>query len=216
MRRIDDEDDIAYGLEMLVRSDSRLGDVAAVAGEVPLRRRAPGFSSLVSIVISQQVSTASARAIEARLRALVDPLTASAVLDAGEDVFREAGLSRPKQATLCAAAKAVEEDGLDLLDLCALPQEEATARLTAIHGIGLWTADVYLLFCAGHPDIFPARDVALQAAVGDALSLSARPDEKTLATLAESWSPWRGVAARLFWAYYRIMRGRDAMPVQTG
>jgi DNA-3-methyladenine glycosylase II len=87
------------------------------------------------------------------------------------------------------------------------------ARLTAVHGIGRWTAEVYLLFAAGHPDIFPARDVALQTAVGHAFGLAARPDEKALIAIAESWAPWRGVAARLFWAYYRALRGREAVPL---
>jgi DNA-3-methyladenine glycosylase II len=81
-----------------------------------------------------------------------------------------------------------------------------------VPGIGPWTAEVYLLFAAGHPDIFPARDVALQSAVGHALGIEPRPPEKTLIALAESWSPWRGVASRLFWSYYRETRGRDAAP----
>ena len=79
-------------------------------------------------------------------------------------------------------------------------------------GIGPWTAEVYLLFAAGHPDIFPARDVALQTAVGHALGMEARPGEKALIAIAESWRPWRGVASRLFWAYYRTIKGRDAVP----
>ena len=83
----------------------------------------------------------------------------------------------------------------------------------SFHGIGPWTAEVYLLFAAGHPDVFPSRDVALQSAVGAALGIDPRPGDRALALIAESWSPWRGVAARLFWAYYRQMRGRDAAPL---
>ena len=105
------------------------------------------------------------------------------------------------------------EDGLDLDHLCGVEAEEAIARLTALHGVGRWTAEVYLLFAAGHPDIFPARDVALQSAVGHAMGIDPRPGEKALLTIAESWAPWRGVASRLFWAYYRETRGRDAAPV---
>ena len=213
MQRIDTEEDVARGLEALLRIDPRLRDVAAIAGPLPLRRSPPGFGSLVSIIIAQQVSTASAAAIEKRFLALLDPLTARAVLDAGEAVFREAGLSRPKQATVVAAAGQVDAGALDLHGLCDLPHDAAIAQLTAVRGIGPWTAEVYLLFCAGHPDMFPAKDVALQSAVGDAFSLAARPDEKALAAIAESWAPWRGVAARLFWAYYRATRGRDAIPV---
>ena len=214
MQRIDDEDDVARGLQALLEIDPRLRAVAAVAGVLPLRRSPPGFQSLVSIILAQQVSTASAAAIEKRFLALLDPLTARAVLEAGEAVFREAGLSRPKQATVVAAAEQVDAGALDLHGLCDLPHDAAIAQLTAVRGIGPWTAEVYLLFCAGHPDMFPAKDVALQSAVGDAFSLAARPDEKALAAIAESWAPWRGVAARLFWAYYRATRGRDAIPVE--
>jgi DNA-3-methyladenine glycosylase II len=212
MKIIDHPDVIAGALKALRKADPRLKPVIATAGPVPLRRSPPGFASLVSIVISQQVSKASAEAIEGRLRGLIDPLTAPAVLSAGDEIFRQAGLSRPKQATVLAAARAVE-DGLDLHGLCSAPHLDAIQALTAIHGIGAWTAEIYLLFCAGHPDIFPARDIALQNAVGEALGLAERPGEKTLAAIAESWSPWRGVAARLFWAYYAATRGRDALPV---
>ncbi len=104
-------------------------------------------------------------------------------------------------------------DGLDLHHLCSLDAGQAIAALVAVPGIGPWTAECYLLFSAGHPDIFPARDVALQSAVGHALGIEPRPPEKTLIRLAESWSPWRGVASRLFWAYYREWKGREvAMP----
>ena len=102
--------------------------------------------------------------------------------------------------------------GLDLHHLCGLEAEDAMARMVALHGIGPWTAEIYLLFCAGHPDIFPARDVALQSAVASALGLEARPGEKALAGLAESWAPFRGTAARLFWAYYAAIKGRDGAP----
>src|SRR5690606_32606429 len=120
---------------------------------------------------------------------------------------------RPKQKTMAAICRAIADDGLDLHHLTRLEAGDAIGRLTEVSGIGSWTAEVYLLFAAGHPDIFPARDVALQSAVGDAFGISPRPGEKALIRIAESWSPWRGVAARLFWAYYREMRGRDAAPI---
>ncbi|WP_395449885.1 DNA-3-methyladenine glycosylase family protein [Aminobacter sp. UC22_36] len=211
MRRITNLDDVHFGLDALCALDPRLQVVRGLAGEVPLRLTEPGFASLASIVVSQQVSTASAKAIFGRFTTLVDPLTPQALLGAGEDVFRQAGLSRPKQRTLLAVAKAAA-DGLDLDGLCRLDAQEAMAALVAIPGIGAWTAEVYLLFAAGHPDIFPARDVALQSAVGHALGIDPRPGEKALIRLAESWAPWRGVASRLFWAYYRQTRGRDGAP----
>lgn len=211
MRRISSIDDINRGLDQLCAIDPRLGAVREKAGEVPLRLSEPGFASLASIIVSQQVSTASARAIFGRFSTLVDPLTPEALLAAGEEVFRTAGLSRPKQRTLLAVARAAA-DGLDLHGLCRLDAREAMAAMVGIPGIGPWTAEVYLLFAAGHPDIFPARDVALQSAVGHALGIDPRPGEKALIRLAESWAPWRGVASRLFWAYYRNTRGRDGAP----
>ncbi|MBZ9818923.1 DNA-3-methyladenine glycosylase family protein [Mesorhizobium sp. CA4] len=211
MQRIASLDDIAAGLDALCRIDPRLATVRDRAGEVPLRLSEPGFQSLASIIVSQQVSRASADAIFGRLLKLVDPLTPQAILAAGEDVFREAGLSRPKQRGLLAVAEAVA-GGLDLDHLCTLDAGDAIAEMTAVPGIGPWTAECYLLFAAGHPDVFPARDVALQTAVGHALGIDPRPPEKMLIRLAESWSPWRGVASRLFWAYYRELKGRDAAP----
>jgi DNA-3-methyladenine glycosylase II len=213
MQRIETLDHVHLGLDALCAADARLLRVREMAGEVPLRLSEPGFRSLASIIVSQQVSRASAAAIFGRLTRLVDPLDAEGVLAAGEEIFREAGLSRPKQRTLLALAAAVAHGGLDLEGLCGGNPASSMQRLTAVHGVGAWTAEVYLLFAAGHPDIFPARDVALQTAVGHALGIDPRPGEKALIKLAESWSPWRGVAARLFWAYYRETRGRDAAPL---
>lgn len=213
MRRIATLDDIAEGLEALKRLDPRLRAVAEIAGPLPLRLSAPGFASLAGIVLGQQVSRASADAMSARLAALIDPLDAAGVLAGGEEALRAAGLSRAKQATLLALARAEMEDGLDLHRLAGEDAAGAMARLTALRGIGPWTAQVYLLFCAGHADVFPARDVALQSAVGHAFSIAPRPGDRALEALAESWAPWRGVAARLFWAYYRHMHGRDAAPL---
>ena len=212
MHRITGPDDIAEGLDALCRADPRLLGVRERAGPLPLRLASPGFASLASIIVSQQVSRASADAIFGRFVTLLDPLTPEAVIAADDELFRAAGFSRPKQRAIVAAAAAVTE-GLDLTHLCSLPAEEAVRRLTAVPGIGPWTAEVYLLFAAGHPDIFPSRDVALQSAVGHALGLDARPTDRAVAAIAESWAPWRGVASRLFWAYYREMKGRDAAPV---
>jgi DNA-3-methyladenine glycosylase II len=211
MQRISTLDDISAGLDALCVIDPRLEKVRAVAGEVPLRRSEPGFRSLASIVVSQQVSRASADAIFGRLERLADPLTPQVLLAAGEGLFREVGLSRPKQRALLAVSRAVQ-DGLDLARLCELDAAAAIGAMTAIAGIGPWTAQVYLLFAAGHPDIFPARDVALQSAVGHAFGIDPRPGEKALGKIAESWSPYRGVASRLFWAYYRETRGREGAP----
>lgn len=211
MRRIERIEDVEEGLEALCRADPRLVAIRSRAGLVPLRRTEPGFASLASVIVSQMVSRASADAIYGRLARLVDPLTPEAIVALDDSVFREAGLSRPKQKGLVAAAQAVM-NGLDLAALEELPAEEAIARLVAVPGIGPWTAEVYLLFAVGHADVFPSRDLALQVAVGHAFGMEGRPDARTVADMAESWSPWRAVAARLFWSLYREIRGRDAAP----
>jgi DNA-3-methyladenine glycosylase II len=212
MRRIDTPQDIEDGLRGLLALEPRLSHVAAIAGEVPLRRHPAGFESLASIIVSQQISKASADAIFARLKAAIDPFTPQRLLEAGEGGLVGAGLSRPKQKTFFAVARACA-DGLDLANLCELPAADAIAAMTAMPGIGLWTAEVYLLFCAGHPDIFPVGDIALQNAVRHAFSLEARPTPKPMSAIAERWSPHRSVAARLFWAYYANMKGRDGAPL---
>ncbi|MBO6717408.1 MAG: DNA-3-methyladenine glycosylase 2 family protein [Rhizobiaceae bacterium] len=211
-KRIDTLDDVASGLAALAGMDARLAAIIPNIGEVPLRRTEPGFASLASIIVSQQVSRASADAIFGRLVRIVDPLDAPTVLAGGNAPLVEAGLSRPKQAALLAAATAVEAGALDLHGLCDLAPEDAKAMLIAVHGVGEWTAEVYLLFAAGHPDIFPAKDLALQVAAGELFGLVERPDDRATRTLAESWSPWRAVAARLLWAHYRNLKGRDAAP----
>ena len=212
MRRIASIDDISEGLEALCLIDPRLAAIRARVDEVPLRLSEPGFHSLASIIVSQQVSTASARAIFGRFTRLVDPLTPDGLLGAGDDVFREAGLSRPKQKTLLRGRPGGASTG-SISTICAGSiRTRRWPGMVAVSGIGPWTAEVYLLFAAGHPDIFPARDVALQTAVGHALGMEVRPGEKALIAIAESWRPWRGVASRLFWAYYRTIKGRDAVP----
>ncbi|MBX3584351.1 MAG: DNA-3-methyladenine glycosylase 2 family protein [Rhizobiaceae bacterium] len=204
-------DDIRTGLDALCALDPRLERVRRAAGDIPLRRSAPGFAGLVSIVVSQQVSRASADAIFARLSGLADPLSPDGLLAADDALFRQAGLSRPKQKALRAISQAVL-NGLDLSGVCNLEAEQAIAAMTAVSGIGRWTAEVYLLTAAGHPDIFPAGDVALQTAVGHALGIDPRPAEKSLVRIAESWAPHRGVASRLFWAYYREIKSREDAP----
>lgn len=212
MARIESLDHIREGLAELQRLDPRLTAVCAVAGDVPLRLRSPGFESLASIIVAQQISRASADAIFGRLSGLVSPLTGAGLLAAEDAVFRQAGLSRPKQLALLAISEAVVGDRLDLDGIVALDADDAVEAMTKVRGVGTWTAEVYLLACAGHPDVFPARDVALQSAVGHAFGLAMRPDAKSLARTAESWAPWRAVAARLFWAYYARIKGREVAP----
>lgn len=176
-----------------------------LAGDPPLRRNQPGFAGLARIIVGQQVSVASADAIWKRFEAIARPMSAKVVAAMTDDDFRAAGLSRPKIKTMRAIADAVV-GGLDLEALAVVDEVLAREQLLAISGIGPWTADIYLMFCAGRADVFAPGDLALQVAAQMALDLDARPDAKALAVIAERWAPWRGVAARMLWAYYRVAR----------
>jgi DNA-3-methyladenine glycosylase II len=212
-RRIDTEADVAAGLGALLAADPRLGEVAAVAGPLPLRRRPGGFAGIAGIVVSQQLSTASASAIWGRLAAAYDPFTPQRLVRARADRLARLGLSRPKIRAVKEIARAIADGVLDCEALPNMTADAAHDALCAIHGIGPWTADIYLLFCLGHPDAWPAGDLALQEAARLAFGLSQRPNAREIHALAEPWRPWRGVAARLLWAYYRAVKQRDAIPV---
>lgn len=213
MRIIRTHEDIEAGLAGLVMLDARLEHVIDKAGPVPLRRTDPGYRGLANIIVSQMVSKASAAAIWNRMEASLGEITADAVLALDDDDCRRFGLSRAKADTLRRVAAAATAGEIDLDAICNEEAVKAIHELTAIKGIGRWTAEVYLLFCAGHPDVFPAGDVALQNAIGHALGLELRPTASEVDSLAGGWSPWRSVAARLFWAYYAQGMRRDALPV---
>jgi DNA-3-methyladenine glycosylase II len=207
------EADLDHAIARLIDADPRFGPVLARAGRPPLRRRADGFAGLASIVVSQQVSTASAKAIWERLNQALDPLDHAAVLRARSAKLARAGLSAPKIRALKAIAKAIDRGDLDLPALVEKPAEDAHAMLTAVHGIGPWTADIYLLFCLGHADAWPAGDLALQEATRLVLALKTRPTVKEMGPLAEAWRPWRGAAACMLWTYYRTAKQRDGAPI---
>jgi DNA-3-methyladenine glycosylase II len=212
MRTIETIDDLNEGLAHLTRVDRRLRPVVRVAGELPLRRSEAGFPGLARIVVGQQLSVASAGAIWSRFTQAFPELTPDKVYRAREPRFRRAGMSAPKIRTLRAVAAACR-NGLHLDGLADMAAEDAHARLVAVHGIGPWTADIYLMFCLGHPDVFPVGDLALRAAVAEAFGLESPADPEELATIAEKWSPWRSVAATLFWAWYGARKQRKAVPV---
>ena len=213
MQIIRNEGDVEQGLSELLRLDPRLSVVAADAGPLPLRLREPGFAGLAHIIVSQMVSRASAEAIWRRMLPVSGELKAESYVMLHDEAWREFGLSRAKATTLSGIANAVAAGHLDLTALSVLPPSEALQALTALKGVGPWTAEVYLMFCCGHADIFPSGDVALQNAVAAAFGLAQRPQAKALAAMAEAWSPWRSVAARLFWAYYAQKLGRGLVPV---
>jgi DNA-3-methyladenine glycosylase II len=212
LQTIESVDDLAVGLKHLLKADRRLEEVARIAGTLPLRRREAGFPGLARIVVGQQLSVASAAAIWDRFAGSFADLTPAAVRKARLPRLRKAGLSAPKIRALKAIAAACDS-GLDLDALAHAPAEEAHARLTAVHGVGPWTADIYLIFCLGHPDIFPVGDLALRNAVADAYGIETPAAPATIASVAEAWTPWRSVAATLFWAYYGARRKTKALPV---
>ena len=211
MRVIRGEEDIREGLAALAVTDPRLLPVIDAAGPVPLRLMEPGFAGLAFIVVSQMISKASAAAIWRRMSD-AGPVTPEDYLAHPPEVVAGFGLSRAKAATLVNLAAAVSRSRLDLETVCTVDPVQAMAELTALPGIGPWTAEVYLMFCAGHPDVVPSADVALQASLAKAFGLQQRPSARAVTVMAETWRPWRSVAARLFWAYYAATLRREVMP----
>ena len=209
------ESDLQAGMAALVAQDPRLAPVLATAGMPGLRRREGGYAGLCAIVCGQQLSTASAAAIRARLFAAFDPpFHHDAVRLARADKLKRLGLSTPKIKSIKAIAAAIAKGQIDLDAVARMPADDAHAALTALHGIGPWTADIYLLFCLGNADAWPAGDLALQESARIAFGLRRRPDVKSMVKLAENWRPWRGVAAHLLWAYYHAVKRREGAPVQ--
>lgn len=209
------ESDLDAAIAALVALDPRWSPVFERTGRPPLRRRGGGFAGLAQIIVGQQVSTASAAAIHGRLVAIADPFDHAAVLRARRDRLVRVGLSGAKIKTLKAIAKAIDTGAIDLHALHDLPADDAHAALVALHGIGPWTADLYLLACIGHGDAWPAGDLALQEAARLAFGLKARPTAKEMTALAEGWRPWRAVAARLLWSYYRTVKQREGVLIRA-
>jgi len=203
--KLDSAEALALHLDALLKRDRRLKRVAETAGPFEIRKHDPGFAGLAKVICGQQLSVASASAIWARFEKLDGALVPTRYLRLTEAEVRATGFSSGKYLTVRAVAAAVEDGWLDFAALELLPAEEAMAALTAIRGIGPWTAELYLLFCAGHPDIFPSGDLALQKAVAHALKLDARPVGKALDAISVAWSPHRAAAALLFWRYYRAL-----------
>ena len=215
LTHIRSETDLDTALNALAQADPRFVALIAAAGRPPLRRRPDGFAGLAATVVSQQLSTASAGAIWGRLSAAFDPFEPTAIMRARAARLARLGLSSPKIRALKEIARAVAGGKLTLATLAERDAEVAHAVLTAVHGIGPWTADIYLLSCLGHADAWPAGDLALQEAARLAFGLRARPTAKEMIPLAEPWRPLRAVAARVLWTYYRAVKGRDGAPAPT-
>lgn len=214
MSPIRTDEDLARHVAILAETHPVFVPVRAATPDIPLRWLDSGFKGLVWVILGQQISVAAGRAIFTRFEAVAGSITPENVQVLSDDDMRAAGLSGGKVKTVRAIQDAALNGLLDFDALEAAPAERAIKTLCAIRGIGPWTAEVYLLFAAGHPDIFPAGDLALQEAARLAFKLETRPREKEFRALAEAWSPSRSAAARLLWAYYRVVKGEGAgMPV---
>ena len=212
-RIIATDDDVREGVRALRRKCAIMRHVHDTAGHPPLRRRPAGFESLARIIVGQQVSVASANAIWTRTANVCRPFEPGVVLALSDPQLAAAGLSRPKIRTLRAIAEACT-NGLDLAGLEGASEEQVHAALTEVVGIGPWTADVYIMFCLGRADGWAPGDLALQIAAQRAMGLDERPGAEALKEIGERWRPWRGVAARLLWAYYAALKQQgSAVPV---
>ncbi len=205
-RIIKTEDCVAEGAAWLASQDARFARALELTGPLPLRLRPDGFDQLLSAIVSQQVSVASAAAIWQRMQdaGLVSP---EAIVDASDEELRAVGLSRQKMRY----ARALAAEGIDFNGLRVAPNEVVFKTLTNVSGVGIWTAEIYAMFSLGRADVFAPGDLALQESARMLFDLPERPKERALRQMAEDWSPWRSVAARLLWAYYRVDKGREGV-----
>ena len=205
-RIIETDGCVVEGAQWLAARHPRFAHAWALTGPLPLRRRPDGFEALLSAIVGQQVSVASANAIWARLEAA--GMTQAAAMAGAEDAaLRALGLSRHK----ARYGRALAQAGLDYAALRDLPDADVVATLTRVPGIGRWTAEIYAMFALGRADVFAPGDLALQEAARVLFDLPARPTDRQLAVMAQDWSPWRSVAARLLWAYYRVAKERKGI-----
>ncbi|WCR10551.1 DNA-3-methyladenine glycosylase 2 family protein [Paracoccus stylophorae] len=205
-RLIRTEDDLAEGAAHLARVCPVWARILPRIGPLPLRRREDGFDAIASAIVGQQISVAAAASIWERM-AVAGLLTPQGIAAASDEDLRKAGLSRPKARYLRGIAAA----NLDWHALREMSDDDAIATLVALPGIGVWTAEIYLKFALGRPDVFAAGDLALQEAARQMYGLKDRPGPAALREMAQPWRPWRAVAARGLWAYYRLAKGREGI-----
>ena len=205
-RLIESLDCVAEGAAWLAAQEPRFAHAMALTGPLPLRRHADGFAALLDAIVGQQVSVASAAAIWARLEAagLTEQVAMAA---AGDEALRTAGLSRQK----ARYGRALAQAGIDFDALRRMPTDQVITTLVAVPGIGAWTAEIYAMFALGRADVFAPGDLALQEAARLLFGLAERPGESDFRRMAEAWSPWRAVAARALWAYYRVAKTREGI-----
>ena len=197
-------DRLAAAAQELAARDRYLARIYEVHGPPPMWARRPGFPTLLRIVLEQQVSLVSARAMFERLKSNIEPFTPAAFIESGELYLRSLGVTRQK-AHYCVQVAQAFTNG-DLNQLARMNDADAHATLLRIKGVGPWTANIYLLMALRRPDIWPDGDIALATAVGRIRNMKQRPDFTKLAKIAEAWRPYRSVAARMLWQYYLAQR----------
>ncbi len=202
-----DRETFAYGLQILCNSDPDLAQIVAKLGQPPMWERAPGFPTLIHIILEQQVSLASAKAAYDRLLEAVSPLTPARFLDLDDATLKNIGFSRQKTAYGRNLARMILGGRLNLARLGTMDDTAVRSRLIKVKGIGPWTANIYLLMALRRPDIWPCEDLALAVAAQGVKRLESRPSPEELDLLSIAWRPWRAVAARLLWHYYLSSRG---------
>src|SRR5689334_11329207 len=207
-KTFDTQRQLDLAIRALVKQDERLASVVALTGMPTLRRRESGFEGLAQIITGQQVSTAAARAIWGRVLAGYTPFNADVIYRATTGRLGKLGLSAAKIRALKNIAKEIRAGTLDLGGLATMDADSAHARLTRLHGVGPWTADVYLLFCLGHRDAWPVADLGIQEGIRIGLGLTSRPSTKETVALGDAWRPYRGAAAHLWWAAVHASRAR--------
>lgn len=197
---------VAEGAMYLANAEPRFAAALSETGPLPLRLRKDGFAALLDAIVSQQISVAAANAIWIRMKdaKLTGPRKIRA---ASEDELRACGLSSQK----IRYAKALSEAGINYVALRETPTDEVIRTLLAVPGIGPWTAEIYAMFSLGRADVFAPGDLALQESARLIFELESRPTEKQFRQMAEAWAPWRSVAARLLWSYYRIAKAREGI-----
>jgi len=193
---------LAAAARQLAARDELLANIHATYGDPPLWQRSSGFRTLVHIILEQQVSLSSAKSMLLRLEAAIQPFTPERFLELGENHLRQLGVTRQKSAYVLHLAESIVSGSLSLRGLSRLSDEQALVRLTGIKGIGLWSANIYLLMAMRRADIWPAGDLALAVAIKELKGLETRPSPEELEKIAENWRPHRAVAARMLWQYY--------------
>ena len=197
---------IAEGAAWLAAHDPRFVDALSSTGPLPLRLREGGFHQLLSAIVSQQLSVSAAAAIWARVEK-AGVTTPTAIQNCNDEDMRALGLSRQK----IGYARALANAGIDFEALHEKPLDDVIAELTTVSGIGVWTAEIYAMFSLHRADVFAHADLALQEAARHLFDLDKRPTPKVMRDMADQWRPWRSVAARLLWAYYKHINEREGV-----